>query len=167
MPCSRRRCLVGTWREGGPTLLLNGRVDVVSEEPADLWTRPAFGAVVDGRAVGRRVRHEGRHRSDAARGRGRARGQDLLGGVVYQSVIEEECGENGTLAACLAGPSADGVVIAEPTNGGIDLVAVGVIWARITIEGESAHASATDEAPIRSRQQRWPSSRLCAVSRPS
>ena len=49
--------------------------------------------------------------------RGGTRAGDLPGPLVYQSVIEEECGGNGALAACLAGPLADGVVIAEPTSG--------------------------------------------------
>jgi acetylornithine deacetylase len=69
----------------------------------------------------------------------------LPGAVVYQSVIEEECGGNGALAACLAGPLADGVVIAEPTNGAMDLVAPGVIWARITLAGRARHAAHADE----------------------
>ena len=43
------------------------------------------------------------------------------------------------------GPSADGVVIAEPTNGGFDVVAVGVIWARLTFEASARHASHADE----------------------
>ena len=68
----------------------------------------------------------------------------LPGRLVYQSVIEEECGGNGALAAVLAGPLADAALIAEPTNGGMDLVAVGVIWARITLEADSRHASNAD-----------------------
>jgi acetylornithine deacetylase len=59
-------------------------------------------------------------------------------------VIEEECGGNGALAACLDGPLGDATLIAEPTNGGMDLVAVGVIWARITLEADSRHASNAD-----------------------
>ncbi|HEU4448991.1 MAG TPA: M20/M25/M40 family metallo-hydrolase [Gaiellaceae bacterium] len=143
-----RRCLAGTLGGGpGRSLLLNGHVDVVSEEPAERWTKPPYGAETDG------GRLYGRGSCDmkggiaamllgveAARAVGR-----LPGGVVYQSVIEEECGGNGALAACLDGPPADGVVIAEPTNGGLDLVAVGVIWARITVEADARHASSTDE----------------------
>ena len=72
---------------------------------------------------------------------------ELPGQVVYQSVIEEECGGNGALAACLAGPLADGVVIAEPTRGALDLVAPGVIWARLTFEAPSGHAQSADERP--------------------
>jgi acetylornithine deacetylase len=37
------------------------------------------------------------------------------------------------------------VVIAEPTDSLMDLVAPGVIWARVTIEGSSRHASYADE----------------------
>jgi acetylornithine deacetylase len=126
---------------------LNGHVDIVSEAPADRWTRPPFGGEVEG------GRLYGRGACDlkggiagmllaveAALAQGR-----LPGSIVYQSVIEEECGGNGTLAACLAGPSADAALIAEPTNGTMDLVAPGVIWARITVEGESRHASHADE----------------------
>jgi acetylornithine deacetylase len=143
-----RRCLVGTLEGGsGASLLLNGHVDVVSEEPADRWTKPPYGAVVeDGRLYGRGACDmKGGVAAmllavEAALGAG-----ELPGPLVYQSVIEEECGGNGALAACLAGPLADGVVIAEPTNGSIDLVSPGVIWARIKLEASSRHASHADE----------------------
>jgi acetylornithine deacetylase len=150
-----RRDLVGTLGGGGGrSLLLNGHVDVVSEEPADRWTKPPYGAEIEeGRLYGR----------GACDMKGGIAGMllaveaalsagELPGPLVYQSVIEEECGGNGALAACLAGPLADGVVIAEPTNGSMDLVSPGVIWARITTEGSSRHASHADEGsnPIES-----------------
>jgi acetylornithine deacetylase len=147
LPYDGRRSLVAKLAGGGGrSLLLNGHVDVVSEAPADRWTRPPFGAKIEG------GRLYGRGACDmkggivamllgieAALAEGR-----LPGDVVYQSVIEEECGGNGTLAACLDGPMADGVVIAEPTNGDLDLVAVGVVWARITVEAEPRHAAEAD-----------------------
>jgi acetylornithine deacetylase len=150
-----RRNLVATLAGGGGrSLLLNGHVDVVSEEPADRWTKPPFGAEIeDGRLYGRGACDmKGGIAAmllavEAALGAG-----ELPGEIVYQSVIEEECGGNGALAARLAGPLADGVVIAEPTNGSMDLVSPGVIWARITTEGSSRHASHADEGsnPIES-----------------
>jgi acetylornithine deacetylase len=143
-----RRCLVGTLAGGsGRSLLLNGHVDVVSEAPVERWARPPFGAEVDG------GRLYGRGACDMKGGiaamllgveAAQALGP-LPGPIVYQSVIEEECGGNGALAACLEGPAADGVVIAEPTNGGFDVAAVGVIWARINVEGNARHAAHTDE----------------------
>ena len=150
-----RRCLVGTLGEGGGrSLLFNGHVDVVSEEPADRWTKPPYGAVIeDGRLYGRGACDmKGGIAAMLIAVEAALSAGDLPGPLVYQSVIEEECGGNGALAACLAGPLADGVVIAEPTNGFIDLVAPGVIWARITLEASSRHASHADEGsnPIES-----------------
>jgi acetylornithine deacetylase len=147
-----RRCLVGTrLGSGGSSLLFNGHVDVVSEEPADRWTKPPYGAEIE---AGRLY---GRGSADMKGGIAamllavEAAG-DPAGDLVFQSVIEEECGGNGALAACLAGPTADAVVIAEPTSGSMDLVAPGVIWARITTSGRSRHASHADEGsnPIES-----------------
>jgi acetylornithine deacetylase len=145
-----RRSLVGTLPGGpGRSLLLNGHVDVVSAEPLAHWTRDPWDAHVEG------DRLYGRGSGDmkggvvamllaveAARSLG-----GLPGPVVYQSVIEEECGGNGALAACLAGPAADGVVIAEPTHGAVELAGPGVIWARLTFEAPSGHAQSADERP--------------------
>jgi acetylornithine deacetylase len=143
-----RRCLVGTMPGGsGTSLLFNGHVDVVSEEPADRWTKPPYGAVIeDGRLYGRGACDmKGGIAAMLLAVEAALNAGDLPGPLVYQSVIEEECGGNGALAACLAGPLAEGVVIAEPTNGSIDLVSPGVIWARITLEASSRHASHADE----------------------
>lgn len=149
LPYAGRRCLVGMLGEGSRSLLLNGHVDIVSAEPLDRWRHDPFGAEIEG---------------DRLYGRGAC---DMKGGIaamllaveaaraleqlpvrlVYQSVIEEECTGNGALAACLAGPTADATIIAEPTNCGMDLVAVGVVWARITFEGVLWHASQADQAP--------------------
>ena len=143
-----RRCLVGTLAGGsGRSLLFNGHVDVVSATPEERWTRAPFGADVDdGRLYGRGACDMKGGIAAMLLGIEAALSEGPLPGpVVYQSVIEEECGGNGALTACLEGPSADGVVIAEPTNDGFDLAAVGVIWARITFEARSRHASHADE----------------------
>lgn len=143
-----RRCLVGTLSGGeGRSLLLNGHVDVVSEEPLERWTkRPYGGEIESGRLYGRGACDmKGGIAAMLLAVEAALAAGPLPGPLVYQSVIEEECGGNGTLAACLAGPVADGVVIAEPTNRSMDLVAPGVIWARITLEARSRHASHADE----------------------
>ena len=150
LPYDGRRSLVGELAGGGGrSLLLNGHVDVVSPEPLAHWTRDPWGAEVDG------DRLYGRGSGDmkggivamllaveAAQSLG-----ELPGPVVYQSVIEEECGGNGALAACLAGPPGDATVIAEPTGGMIETTAPGVIWARLTFEAPSGHAQSADERP--------------------
>jgi acetylornithine deacetylase len=142
-----RRSVVGTLGDGsGRSLVLNGHVDVVSPEPVERWSKEPFGAEVSG------GRLYGRGACDMKGGvaamllgiEAALAPGPLPGGVVYQSVIEEECGGNGALAARLDGPQADAALIAEPTNGGMDLVAVGVIWARITLEADARHASNAD-----------------------
>jgi acetylornithine deacetylase len=143
-----RRCLVGTLAGGpGRSLLLNGHVDVVSEAPVERWTRPPFGVEIDsGRLYGRGACDmKGGIAAMLLGVEAALAAGPLPGSVVYQSVIEEECGGNGALTACLEGPTADGVVIAEPTNGSFDVAAVGVIWARISVEGNARHAAHTDE----------------------
>jgi acetylornithine deacetylase len=142
-----RRSLVGTIGEGsGRSLVLNGHVDVVSAEPTDRWTKEPFGGeIADGRMYGRGACDmKGGVAAMLLGVEAALSAGPLPGRLVYQSVIEEECGGNGALAAILAGPTADAALIAEPTNGGMDLVAVGVIWARITLEGDSRHASNAD-----------------------
>ncbi|HEY7004140.1 MAG TPA: ArgE/DapE family deacylase [Gaiellaceae bacterium] len=147
IPYDGRRSLIGTTGErSGRSLLLNGHVDVVSAEPLDRWTREPFGGeIADGRMYGRgSCDMKGGIAAMLLGVEAALAAGPLPGRVVYQSVIEEECGGNGALAACLEGPLADATLIAEPTNGGMDLVAVGVIWARITLEGDSRHASNAD-----------------------
>jgi acetylornithine deacetylase len=147
IPYEGRRSVVGTVGEGsGRSLVLNGHVDVVSAEPLDRWRKEPFGAEI---AAGRMY---GRGSCDMKGGvaamllgvEAALAAGPLPGRLVYQSVIEEECGGNGALAAVLAGPPADAALIAEPTNGGMDLVAVGVIWARIGLRADSRHASNAD-----------------------
>jgi acetylornithine deacetylase len=142
-----RRSLIGKIGEDScRSLVLNGHVDVVGAEPLDRWTKEPFGAeVADGRMYGRgSCDMKGGVAAMLLGVEAALAAGPLPGRLVYQSVIEEECGGNGALAAVLAGPTADAALIAEPTNGGMDLVAVGVIWARITLEADSRHASNAD-----------------------
>ncbi|MEZ4896603.1 MAG: peptidase [Saprospiraceae bacterium] len=66
-------------------------------------------------------------------------GINLQGDVIFQSVIEEESGGAGTLAAVLRGHTADAAIIPEPTNLKLFIKQQGSMWFRVTIEGTSAH----------------------------
>jgi len=78
----------------------------------------------------------------------------LRGRLTFASVIEEECTGNGTLAAARAGVLADAAVLLEPTDLGLLLGGVGILWAELTVRGLPALAygprarniHATDEA---------------------
>jgi acetylornithine deacetylase len=132
---------------GGRSLILNGHVDVVSPEPVDLWTRDPWAAAIEGR------RMYGRGAYDMKSGVAiilfltrllRDLGIRLKGDLTVESVIEEECTGNGSLAACYRDESryrADGVIIMESTNRTYTMAHVGVMWFRITVKGRTEHAA--------------------------
>jgi acetylornithine deacetylase len=133
----------------GPSLILNGHIDVV---PADarLWSSPPF--------LGRR-----NHGWLTGRGAGDMKGGFALaalalaglqaavpgwlrGRLSFLSVIEEECTGNGTLAAARAGELADAAVLMEPTDLGLLLGGVGILWAEVVIPGLAGHAESAHRA---------------------
>ena len=126
----------------GRSLLLNAHVDVVPTGPEHLWRHPPFGAVVeDGRMYGRgagdmkaglaAMLHALTALHDA--------GLEPASTVVLQSVVEEECTGNGALAAVLAGDVCDAAIIPEPFDRTILTAQLGVLWARVTVEGRPTH----------------------------
>ncbi len=151
---SGKRNVVATWGPGdqdhGRSLILNGHIDVVSPEPTNRWPRDPFGADLEDPWL------YGRGAADMKCGLAA-----ILGAVVglrdlgltphapvhIQSVVEEECTGNGTLACVLAGYTADGAVIAEPYGAGITTAQLGVLWFGVKIRGELGHAAVEHAAP--------------------
>jgi acetylornithine deacetylase len=128
---------------GGRSLILNGHVDVVSPEPAALWTGDPFTARLDGDWM--YGRGAGDMKSGLAAIFGAVRGLQRLGlrprgRVQLQSVVEEECSGNGALACVLAGQVADAAILTEPTQGAIWNAQVGVLWFQVRAIGAPAHA---------------------------
>jgi acetylornithine deacetylase len=145
------RTNVAGWlnRGASPSLLLNGHVDVVPAD-AGLWlTDPFQPLTIDGWLTGRGAGDmKGGFAMGllAIAGLRRARPDALAGELGFVSVIEEECTGNGTLAAANAGVLADAVVVLEPTDLGLLLGGVGILWIEITLDGVPAHAEAADRA---------------------
>ncbi|MER3486334.1 MAG: acetylornithine deacetylase, partial [Chloroflexota bacterium] len=69
----------------------------------------------------------------------------LAGDVIVQSVIAEEDGGAGTLAAILRGYTADAAIITEPTNLAVIPAQGGSLVFRLRIQGKSAHACVRNE----------------------
>jgi acetylornithine deacetylase len=67
------------------------------------------------------------------------------GDVIVESVISEEDGGAGTLAAILRGYRADGAIITEPTNLAVIPAQGGSLVFRLHVPGCSAHACVRDE----------------------
>lgn len=144
------RGVVGTLkgRGGGRDLILNGHVDVVPPGDAANWRFPPFeGTVQDGRVYGRGSVDMKGGLACALFAVKAVRDADvaLLGTVHVESVIGEEDGGVGTLAACLRGYHADGAVVVEPTELKVAPSQAGALTFRITVPGLSAHACVREE----------------------
>jgi acetylornithine deacetylase len=139
--------VLANWEPAAPadgrSLVLNGHVDVVSPEPASLWSGPPFAARREGDWV--HGRGAGDMKSGLAAMVGAVRGLRALGlrpcgRVQLQSVVEEECTGNGALACVLAGHTADAAILTEPTRGAVWNAQVGVLWFQVRVVGLPAHA---------------------------
>jgi acetylornithine deacetylase len=71
--------------------------------------------------------------------------QGIQGKVIFESVVDEEGGGNGSLACATEGYSADAAIVAEPTNLKICCAHRGVLIGHIEVYGKAAHASEKHE----------------------
>ena len=133
---------------GGRSLILNGHIDVVPAGDLVNWSYPPWQGTVDGGRV------FGRGAVDmkgglccalfAARALHQA-GIRLRGPLLVQSVVGEEDGGVGTLAAILRGYRADGAVVVEPTQLQVAPAQAGALDFRITVSGQAAHGCLREE----------------------
>jgi acetylornithine deacetylase len=79
----------------------------------------------------------------------------LRGRLILQSVIGEEDGGVGTLAAIVRGYRADGAIIMEPTNLSICPAQAGALNFRVRIRGKAAHGCIREEG-ISALEKLWP-----------
>jgi acetylornithine deacetylase len=137
--------VVGTYRpstERGRSLILNGHIDVVPEGPGEAWSRSPWDApIIDGWMYGRGAgdMKAGLAANLFAFDAVRAAGFDPSGRIHFQSVVEEECTGNGSLAAFLRGYRADAVVIPEPEEDMLVRANVGVLWFKVRVSGSPTH----------------------------
>ena len=126
---------------GGKSIILNGHIDVVPVGDEKNWTHDPFSGHIEcGKLYGRGS-------TDMKGGTAAlimaieaiiATGTKLKGDVIFQSVIEEESGGAGTLAAVLRGYHADGAIIPEPTGMKLFPKQQGSMWFRVACQGEGS-----------------------------
>jgi acetylornithine deacetylase len=137
--------LVGSWGgDDGPTLVLNGHIDVVPPGDPALWTTDPWGGEVrDGRVLGRGTcdMKAGLAAQVAAVEALAAAGVRLRGRVAVHSVVGEEDGGLGAFATLRRGHRGDFAVIAEPSSTGLVAASAGALTFRLTVPGRSAHGS--------------------------
>jgi len=142
--------VVGTLGENGlgRTLILNGHVDVVPPGDEGGWSfSPWDGGVKRGRVLGRGAldMKGGLAAALFAAKAIKDAGVRLHGRLILESVIGEEDGGMGTLAAILRGYRGDGAVIMEPTGLAVCPSQAGALNFRITVRGKAAHGCVRDE----------------------
>lgn len=137
--------VVGTYRpttETGRSLILNGHIDVVPTGPDSEWATSPWDSRIEGDWL------YGRGSGDMKAGLVanlfafdalRRAGLSPAGRIHFQSVVEEECTGNGSLAALQRGYTADAVVIPEPEEDMLVRANVGVIWFKVRVSGNPTH----------------------------
>jgi len=133
----------------GRSLILNGHVDVVSPEPIGHWSHPPWEGSIEGGKL------YGRGAADMKAGLAQIvfalkaiqnSGIQLNGDLILQSVIEEECTGNGTLACLNRDYRAHGALIPEPFGLNAIIAQVGVLWLRVKVKGMGAHVLGASKA---------------------
>ena len=126
----------------GPTLMLQGHVDVVPPGSATTWTSPPFEPDLrDGNLYGRGacdMKAGVVANLEAVRA---MVGVDFAGEIIFLAVPAEEDGGAGAYAAIRHGITADACVVTEPTNLDIVIAHGGAITFTLGVPGKAAHAS--------------------------
>jgi acetylornithine deacetylase len=141
--------VIGRWAGtgdagGGRSLVLNGHIDVVPEGDTGRWSRsPWSGDVSDGAVHGRGScdMKAGLAAAVFAVAAAQRVGFRPRGDVLIQSVVGEETGGVGTLAAIVHGYTADAALILEPTGLDACPVQAGALTFRLTVPGRASHGA--------------------------
>jgi succinyl-diaminopimelate desuccinylase len=133
-------------RGAGPTLLLEGHTDVVTEGDARAWTYPPFAAeVVDGRIYGRGAADMkgGLAAALVAAAALKRSGVRLGGSLVVGALVDEEGDMLGATHLCgtATGRELTAAIICEPEQNELCLEQRGVVWARVLVRGRMAHGA--------------------------
>ncbi len=135
--------VVGSMGQGeGRSLIFNGHIDVVPAGDLGNWHYPPWqGTVADGRVYGRGAldMKGGLCCALFAAKAIQDAGVKLKGKLMVQSVIGEEDGGVGALAAVVQGYRADAAVIMEPTELMVAPAQAGALNFRVVVPGFPAH----------------------------
>ncbi len=140
--------VVGTLagRGKGPSLLLNAHIDVVQAQPETEWTHGAWsGKIIDGALHGRGSLDDksGVAMMITVARALRENGVHLAGQLQLHSVIDEEWGGSGTLAAVQRGHTADAGIILEPVGPDIFTASRGGAAFQVSVKGKGSHPVAS------------------------
>ena len=122
---------------GGPSVALNGHIDVCEDRLLEEWSSDPYDPVREGRDI------IGRGSSDMKSATASflfalellaSHGVRLRGDVYFQSVIGEEAGEPGARSAIERGYGGEFAIVGESSRGKGLVASIGVMNCRVTIE---------------------------------
>ena len=142
----RPNVLAWVGEASGPSLLLEGHTDVVTEGNAAEWRYAPFGAdLVDGRIYGRGSADmkSGLAAAMIAAAAIKRSGARLGGRLVVGALVDEEGDMIGAKHLCTTalGRALTAAIICEPEQNELCLEQRGVVWARVTARGRMAHGA--------------------------
>jgi succinyl-diaminopimelate desuccinylase len=142
----RPNVLASVGEASGPSLLLEGHTDVVTEGNAAEWQHAPFGAdLVDGRLYGRGSADmkSGLAAAMIAAAAIKRSGARLGGRLVVGALVDEEGDMIGARHLCTTaiGRALTAAIICEPEQNELCLEQRGVVWARVTARGRMAHGA--------------------------
>lgn len=128
---------------GGKSIMFNGHIDTMPPGDINLWNTPPHEPTIkDGKMYGLGVcdMKGGLMASTMAVELLKDAGIQLPGDVIITSVIDEEGGGNGSIAAAMNGQKAEAVVVCEPTDYKLIAAHMGFIFFKVEIKGLAVHS---------------------------
>jgi acetylornithine deacetylase or succinyl-diaminopimelate desuccinylase len=125
------------------SILFNGHIDTMPAGDESLWNTPPHSPVIrGGRMYGLGVcdMKGGLMAASMAVQLLKDAGAELPGKVIITSVVDEEGGGNGSIAAAMNGQKADAVVVCEPTDEKLVAAHMGFIFFQVEVEGLAVHS---------------------------
>jgi acetylornithine deacetylase len=129
--------------EGGRSIMFNGHIDNLPAENEEAWDSPPLQPIVkDGKMHGIGIcdMKSGLMASIMAVELLKDAGVKLPGDVKIVSVVDEEGGGNGSIAAAMNGQRADAVVVCEPTNYELIAAHMGFVFFKVEVSGVAVHS---------------------------
>lgn len=127
----------------GKSILFNGHVDTMPPGDLSKWDEdPHKPYEKDGKlyGLGTADMKSGLMASILAVKLLKDAGYELPGDITIASVVDEEGGGNGSIAAVLNGHTADAAVICEPSEGNIIVAHMGFVFFEVKVKGIALHS---------------------------
>ena len=128
----------------GKSLIVNGHIDTMPFGDKKNWHRdPFLGEQINGKiyGLGSSDMKAGLLASLFGIDLIYSAGYNLKGDIIYQSVVDEEGGGNGTLSLVQEGYKADAAIVCEPTSLNLQIAHMGFIFYEIILLGKPIHSS--------------------------